>query len=53
MNYEIVSGQEITKAKKSAWINKVRKHAFSKAQGQAVKMAEKPKEAVLENSMAE
>ncbi len=53
MNFEIqASVQGSRETSLSALRNKVRKHALSKAQSQAVKRAEQQKEAVIENAVA-
>ncbi|XP_039676145.1 E3 SUMO-protein ligase KIAA1586-like [Perca fluviatilis] len=52
MNFEIqVSGQGSRTTSLSVLRNKVRKHALSKAHTQAVKVAEKQKEAAIENAV--
>ena len=52
MNFEIqVSGQGSRTTNLSVLRNKVRKHAFSKAHAQAVKVAEQQKKAAIENAM--
>ncbi|XP_028437610.1 E3 SUMO-protein ligase KIAA1586 [Perca flavescens] len=52
MNFEIqVSGQGSRTTSLSVLRNKVRKHVLSKAHTQAVKVAEQPKEAAIENAV--